>query len=212
LSVPTPYVYNAAVTRVVDGDTLEALVSFGFFLAIGPIPIRILGINARELHDPGGVEARDNLTGMLPPGTPIVLHTAKPDKFAPRWDALIETAGIPDLSGYLIAQQWAAAYFGAGTKNVAPWPRTIGDAPGTVPEPANDGAPLLDGLDVRWGEDWRYIVSLYPDTEPFLWSLASALWDQGARDYANGGSNPFWRADPQPRDAAAANREELQEN
>jgi hypothetical protein len=60
----------------------------------------------------------------------------------------------------------------------------------------NDGAPRDDGLDVRWGSDWLYIASLYPDTEPYLWGLACALWDQGAREHPEGKPNPFWCEDP----------------
>lgn len=127
--VPAPYVYNAEVVSVHDGDTIDAIVDFGFFMYLGnsehPIPVRILGINARELSEPGGKEARDNLVKMLPVGTKIVLKSAKPDKYAPRWDATISTKEISDLPQWLIDNQWAASYSGSGPKNIPPWPRTI---------------------------------------------------------------------------------------
>lgn len=129
MSVPTPYLYNATMVRVHDGDTIEVIVDRGFFDYLGstahPIPIRILGINARELNEPGGPEAQANLAALLPVGSPVVLASSKPDKYAPRWDAAIQTPTIPDLATALIAGQWAAAWDGTGTKPVPPWPRTV---------------------------------------------------------------------------------------
>jgi endonuclease YncB( thermonuclease family) len=129
MTVPAPFVYNATVIDVHDGDTFSVTVDRGFYDFYGspahPIPVRILGINAIELDQPGGIEARDNLAGLLPVGSPVVLTTAKPDKYAPRWDAAVETPTIPDLGSYLITQQWAAPYSGSGTKAVPPWPRTV---------------------------------------------------------------------------------------
>lgn len=129
MSVPAPYVYNAAVVAVHDGDTFSVTVDRGFFDFYGspahPIPVRILGINAIELNQPGGREAQANLAALLPVGSPVVLTTARPDKYAPRWDAAVETPAIADLGAHLIATQWAAAYDGTGTKSVPPWPRTV---------------------------------------------------------------------------------------
>lgn len=129
MTVPAPFVYNAVVVYVHDGDTIYVVIDRGMYDYCGaldhPIPIRLYGINARELGERGGNEASDNLSGILPPGAPVVLHTMKPDKYAPRWDAIVETATIPDLSAHLVATQWAAIYFGSGVKAVPPWPRTV---------------------------------------------------------------------------------------
>lgn len=122
MTVPAPYVYNATVTRVIDGDTIEADIDFGFRRHDVRTPVRILGINARELSDDGGPEARDNLAALLHPGAPVVLHTVKPDKYQPRWVAAIETPEIADLSAHLIATGWAAEYWGYGPKRVPDWP------------------------------------------------------------------------------------------
>lgn len=129
MTVPAPFVFNAKVHHVHDGDTIYVVVDMGMFHYAGsaddPVPIRVYGINARELDEPGGPEAAENLAVLLPPDAPIVLTTVKPDKFAPRWDAHIETPAIPDLAAYLVDRQWAAPYFGSGTKPVPPWPRTV---------------------------------------------------------------------------------------
>ena len=129
MTVPAPFVFNATVVRVVDGDTVEMTIDRGMYDYAGsvehPLPIRLFGINAREHNEPGGPEATAHLAAQLPVGTPVVLHTVKPDKYAPRWLAIVETATVPDLGAVLVAQQWAAPYTGSGTKNVPPWPRTV---------------------------------------------------------------------------------------
>lgn len=127
MAVPAPYQYNATVIRIVDGDTIEAVIDRGMYDYTGtptkPIPVRVAGINAIEYEDPGGKEACDNLAMLIPPGTRIVLHTVKPDKYAPRWDARIETPTIPDLTTHLTATGWAAPWTGYGRKPIPPWPR-----------------------------------------------------------------------------------------
>lgn len=126
--VPAPYVYNATVVNVHDGDTVNVTMSYGFHRYDSPVPIRLLGCNAAELATPGGKAARDNLVALLPPGTEVVLATATPDKYAPRVDAAVTflQAGVPtDLVGLLIEQQWAAPWDGTGKAPVPPWPRTV---------------------------------------------------------------------------------------
>lgn len=119
-----PYVYNAVVERVVDGDTIVVTVDWGFRRRDVNTPIRLSGINAREVKDPGGHEAKSHLEKLLPVGTEIVLETAKPDMYNPRWVANVMTDFTNDLSTYLIEEEWAAPYFGFGVKAVPPWPRT----------------------------------------------------------------------------------------
>lgn len=126
-AVPAPFVYNATVVGVHDGDSVNVVIDRGMYDYKGstdhPVPVRLVGCNANELTAPGGVEARDNLAAILTPGTAVVLTTVKPDKFAPRWDALVATATIPDLAAHLVADGWAAAWDGTGKRPTPPWPR-----------------------------------------------------------------------------------------
>jgi endonuclease YncB( thermonuclease family) len=73
--------YKAVCSRIVDGDTIYALVDVGFNEYAYRV-IRFEGINAPELHTgdqrAAGAAARDYLAGLIPPGTPIVLD-ARPD-------------------------------------------------------------------------------------------------------------------------------------
>lgn len=123
-----PFTYNATVLRVIDGDTIEVDVDFGFYHHQTPTPVRLLGCNAWESSTEAGKAAKANLAELLPPGTPVMLQTAKPDKYAPRWDAdvLFRWRDMPTvLVGYLIADGWAAPWDGKGTAPVPPWPRTV---------------------------------------------------------------------------------------
>jgi micrococcal nuclease len=127
-----PFTYNATVLRVVDGDTIEVDVDFGFYHHQTPTPVRLLGCNAWEKNTEAGAAAKANLEELLPPGTPVVLHTAKPDKYAPRWDADVQSNVVygggkltASISQWLISTGWAAPWDGKGTAPLPPWPRTV---------------------------------------------------------------------------------------
>ena len=122
------YVYAATVLSVHDGDTLTASISLGFNVSFRT-SVRLLGCNAIELSQPGGIEARDNLRALLPAGTPIVLRSVLVDKYGGRVDAQINLADGTDLIAALIAAHWAAAWDGTGTRPVPPWPRPEASIP-----------------------------------------------------------------------------------
>src|SRR3982751_3460261 len=83
-TVPAPVLLNATVTNVHDGDTFTAVADLSWLFGVAyvnvGIDVRILGINARELYEPGGVNARENLL-LLILQKPVVLTSMKPDKF-----------------------------------------------------------------------------------------------------------------------------------
>lgn len=128
--IPTPFLYNATVVSVHDGDTIYVVVDRGMYDYTGsekkPVPIRLDGAAARELADPGGKDARDFVAHLLPEGTPLVLETVKPDKYAPRWRARVRfilDGREQDLTDYLIHEGWAVAWNGTGTQPKPAWPR-----------------------------------------------------------------------------------------
>lgn len=90
--------------------------------------IRVRGINARELDEPGGPEAHAALDARLPHGTPVVLAQVADDKYGGREDAALFYLGpdgaVRDLATDLITDGWAAAWGGSGHRPVPPWPRT----------------------------------------------------------------------------------------
>lgn len=120
--MPDPaYRYAATVDRVIDGDTLVASVDLGFHVWLRNQTFRLLGVNARELTQPGGPEARDNLAAII--GPTVTLTSIKPDKYGGRMLAIITLTDGTDLSSLLVATGWAAAWDGTGPKPSPPWPR-----------------------------------------------------------------------------------------
>jgi endonuclease YncB( thermonuclease family) len=124
--VPAPFLFNARVIEWHDGDTGTFTVDRGC-RDFSTWSVRVVGCNAIELDDPGGAEAQAALTRRLPPGTPVVLATVKPDRYGDRKDAAVfyvgPDGGVRNLADTLTAEHWAAAWSGAGTRAVPPWPR-----------------------------------------------------------------------------------------
>jgi endonuclease YncB( thermonuclease family) len=117
------FTYAAIVEHVIDGDTVYMAVDLGFDTWHWG-SFRLLGCNARELPQPGGPEAAANLVALLPVGTKVTIRSVKPDKFGGRYLAAVTLADGSDLVSTLIAEGWAAAWNGTGTKPVPPWPRS----------------------------------------------------------------------------------------
>jgi hypothetical protein len=127
-AVPSPFRFNATVVEVHDVDTVICRVDWGHRRFDEPVPVRLLGCAGLELGDPGGPESRDHVAALLPLGAPVVLHTAKPDKYAPRWLASIAylRGGRPrDLVADLIAGEWAVPWNGRGKQPKPRWPRAV---------------------------------------------------------------------------------------
>lgn len=114
--------YPAVVERVIDGDTVQLNVDLGFCVWCLQT-FRLLGINAREHDMPGGPEATENLRAILAQPDVLTITSVKPDKFGGRYDAAITLPDGRDLATLLVADNWAAAWDGRGTKPLPPWPR-----------------------------------------------------------------------------------------
>lgn len=137
-----PQWFDGVVTDIVDGDTLKATLFLGlgseakdrdcgFHVYIESrrlvmhADLRLYGCNAAEHNTPGGAAAKANLIALLPLGSKIRIGTYGPDKYGGRYDASITLPDGTDLVTQLVAEQWAAAWDGTGTKVVPPWPRTV---------------------------------------------------------------------------------------
>lgn len=116
--------YEAQVVRVIDGDTVVLDVDLGFNVWVREQSFRLLGINAREKSEAGGKQAKAHLESLLPPRTPLILTSVKPDKFGGRYDARLALLDGRDVAEGLVQDGWAASWTGAGAKPVPPWPRT----------------------------------------------------------------------------------------
>ncbi len=119
-----PFIRNAKVLSVYDGDTVTLDVDLGYF-SHQVVPHRLLGINAPELHHEGGAAARDYLRSLVPPGTEVVVHSRKvsepikADKYGGRFLAdLRRKSDDLHINQDMIDNGFAKPYDGKGTKPV----------------------------------------------------------------------------------------------
>lgn len=115
--------FVGTITGIRDADTVHVGVVDPLLSTTVVLAVRITGVNARELSEPGGMEARAALAAELPVGTTVTLRAVRPDKYAGRVDAHLTTAAGVDIAAWLVGQGWAAAWNGVGPKPVPPWPR-----------------------------------------------------------------------------------------
>lgn len=121
MSKAPPRVYPATVTSVHDGDTCAVMADLGFGVWRA-VTVRLDGINARELAQPGGAEARAYLIGLLPVGTKVTLTSLGWDKYGDRTDGLLALSNGDDVSALMVAAGYAARWNGIGPRPIPPWP------------------------------------------------------------------------------------------
>lgn len=110
------YTYNAIITKVVDGDTVDANIDLGFYVQ-AQVRLRLAGINAQETNDPdpvkreSGMKAKQYLSSLLT-NKKVTLTTYKTDKYG-RWLADI-FLGVSNtsMSNVLINEGFAVPYEG----------------------------------------------------------------------------------------------------
>lgn len=123
------YISRAILDNIYDADSIwltviledvDETIDFGFGITerrvrYKPYPIRtrLLGWDAPELNQAGGLEARDWLRARIPVGTEVVVQTFKNpgDKYG-RWLAIIQTPELGDVGSALGAAGHAVPYDG----------------------------------------------------------------------------------------------------
>lgn len=79
------YVYQAEIVRVIDGDTVDAVVDLGFDIKYN-VRLRLRGIDTMEIrdHDPEkrahGLKARQRMIELVE-GKIVVIESHKTDKY-----------------------------------------------------------------------------------------------------------------------------------
>jgi endonuclease YncB( thermonuclease family) len=105
-----------------DGDTARIQLDMGFDIS-WKVSCRLHGIAARELAEPGGREARDHLTGIIPAGTLVDVLSVRYDKYSGRIDVvLFLSADHTDVGAQMIRDGYAAPWDGKGAQPKPPWP------------------------------------------------------------------------------------------
>lgn len=117
------YLYRALVNCIEDGDGVVLDIDLGLKTWRLEENYRLIGINAREKAQPGGMEARANLAALLPPRTEVMLQSIKPDKYGGRWLGKVTLPNGRDLAEVLVDTHWAAPWDGRGERPLPPWPR-----------------------------------------------------------------------------------------
>lgn len=70
------YVYDAAMHRIIDGDTYDLRIDLGFGI-FATITVRLHGYNTPELGTMAGDAAAEFVRSLLPPTTPLKVQTYK---------------------------------------------------------------------------------------------------------------------------------------
>lgn len=125
----TTWECRGTVLRVHDGDTPFMDLDLGFDIWRRNIGIRLavspsLWINAIELGQPGGAEARDALLSVLPVDSVWTVRSFGWDKYGDRADADIYRPDGSSIATWLVDNGWAVGYNGKGTAPIPPWPRS----------------------------------------------------------------------------------------
>lgn len=115
------YTYRATVLRIYDADTLTVSADLGFRLTV-QLSVRLAGINARELRDPGGREARAHLASLCPIGSVVTLHSLAVDKYGGRTLGRLLLDDGTDVAERMVASGYAARWDGQGPRPVPAWP------------------------------------------------------------------------------------------
>lgn len=102
-------VLHGVVTHVVDGDSIRVRPASG----AAPLEIRLQGIDAPELCQPLGMQARDALAGLVL-HRPVVVTTRARDRYE-RTVARVRV-GSQDLGSWMVARgyAWSNGWRGSG--------------------------------------------------------------------------------------------------
>jgi micrococcal nuclease len=111
------YLYRAAVTKVVDGDTFDATVDLGFYVFTA-VRFRLYGLDTMEINDRDpakrvlAMQAKLFLVDKVL-GKQVILQTYKTDKYG-RWLAEVF---LPDstvsVNSQLLTERLAVPYDGS---------------------------------------------------------------------------------------------------
>lgn len=121
-----PYVRNATLLEVIDGDTVRLDVDLGYFVH-EHVPHRLFGINAPEKNTVAGKAAVAFMRDLLPVGSKVIVRSTKAkqdgiasDKYGGRFLAHLYVAqsGLY-VNQHLVDSGFAFTWDGSGIKPTA---------------------------------------------------------------------------------------------
>ena len=113
---------RCTVVNVHDGDTVKIDIDHGMGIWSRDVMLRLIGMAARELKDPGGPEARDHLRDLLPVGSVVTVRSYGWDKYGGR---IVGELYLPSGEGArarMIADLYAVPWNGKGPQPRPVWP------------------------------------------------------------------------------------------
>lgn len=130
-----PFIYNAVVKRVVDGDTVDVDIDLGFYTWLHNRRIRLRGVDTPEkrTRDPiekqFGILATSVVEGFCPVGAKVLIETDLSDK--EKFGRILGDIYVTDpnvvdpaadntmnLNQYLIDNHYAVPYFGLSKEKI----------------------------------------------------------------------------------------------
>jgi micrococcal nuclease len=119
-----PFVYNATVTRVVDGDTVDVDLDLGFGIWFRNQRIRLMGVDTPEKRTSDPIEKQFGLLAsrvvesMCPVGKKILVETSLDDKG--KFGRILGTLIADDvnINRFLIENHYAVEYVGQSKENI----------------------------------------------------------------------------------------------
>lgn len=107
------YLYKAKIVKVIDGDTVDAVLDLGFYMS-AKLRLRLNGINTPELTSQDVREASNArqakmILASLVESKDVLLKTYKADKYG-RWLADIILDDGLNVNNYLLESNLAVPY------------------------------------------------------------------------------------------------------
>lgn len=106
------YIRKARLVRVIDGDTVDAIVDLGFRM-YHRTRFRLKGINAPEMRGPervNGELSKKHLAKLLEGHAYFLVKSTKPGKYGGRWIGEIHTPDGVDVQRRMMLDGFAEPY------------------------------------------------------------------------------------------------------
>ena len=119
------YTYNAVVTRIVDGDTIDVDVDLGFSVWLKKQRVRMMGIDTpesrtRDLEEKKfGLLSKQYLVDRIPVGSSVELESHGKGKFGRILGTIYEVDQALSINAKMIEDGYAVAYTGQSKKDIA---------------------------------------------------------------------------------------------